>query len=964
MFKSKLYWKVFANFALLLVIMTAMTVLTLNILSQIQKSYSGATSDIRTLDYVQRLGALLTDVPAAADDYALTGSEEARLIYQKGWKEFDEIYLTIQGNLGDTTLVGTLRNVREGFFQWMNQVGDPKMLLQERTKEGAIGPAFAALTEIGTRGQYLDYARSKQRELRQRIAATQFKNIDLASNLSSSVGTFITLVNVLLAVFAVALGFVLTRSITAPVRILKKGTQNIMAGRFEPVELDRSDELGQLASDFNEMSVMLGNNYNRLNAYSELVTALNTNVDLEDVVNKSLELLCSHSASSVGALYLFDEGQRKLNLAAGYALKGGGQPVKSFGLGEGIPGQCALERQPLEVSEVPETGAFAIDTGLVEVVPRYVTAVPILFRDGLIGVLVLGSMHDFDDLKREIITNSTPQIGVAITNARNNEAAQKLSREIAKKNDELNVKNQELEKAYRVKSDFLASMSHELRTPLNSIIGFSSVLLGPSGDPLTKDQKMALEKVLKNGKHLLQLINDILDFSKIESGRMTINVETDDVPNVISNSLMTIESVVKAKGLEMKQEIEADLPLLKTDILKVKQILVNLLSNAAKFTDKGSIELRAFRKNQMICFAVKDSGIGIEPKNLNLVFEEFQQIESSHSRKYKGTGLGLPISRRLARMMGGDLTVESDYGKGSTFSLTLPPEFKEPSAERSVPAAAPSRPPSPPAPPALRERKPAEPPAAAPKPDVVQTGGARILCVDDDPDAIEILRNYLVPEGYVVTPAHSGDEGLKLARETKPALIMLDIMMPEKDGWQVLRELKHDSRTKDIPVVIHSMIDNKPLALALGAVDVMPKPVEAQSLLSLVQRVCKEPGQYVLVVDENAEYATGLKKLLGNEGFKVQIASSGAAAAGIIKIGKPALIVLDPLMLMKDGFQLLRKLTEDPDLSKIAVVILSGREATEQDREKLMASLRDQVSRQVVAPENMTTVVRRILTKA
>ena len=399
----------------------------------------------------------------------------------------------------------------------------------------------------------------------------------------------------------------------------------------------------------------------------------------------------------------------------------------------------------MKSENIPILSGFAVDTGLVEVAPYSILAVPILFQDKVLGVLLLGSMNRFDDLQKEIINNSVPQLGVAITNARNFEASQKLTREVALKNEELNSKHMELEKAYRVKSDFLASMSHELRTPLNSIIGFSSVLLGPNGDPLTSDQHMALEKVLRNGKHLLQLINDILDFSKLESGRMSVNVETDDAANVVANSVMTVEGLLKGKDIALKQNIGPNIRTLQTDALKVKQILVNLLSNAAKFTEKGEIVVTVTQKNGMVSFAVKDSGIGIEPKNFGKVFEEFQQIDSSNTRKYKGTGLGLPISRRLALILGGDLTVDSEFGKGSTFTLTIPSVFPEELREKLEKPAPPILPSSTVPAPVV-----SHPVSPAPGPRPVQTvvgTGTRVLCIDDDPDVIEILTKYLVPKG-------------------------------------------------------------------------------------------------------------------------------------------------------------------------------------------------------------------------
>lgn len=958
MFRSKLYWRVFANFALLLVILTAMTLLTLNILSQIEQSYGLAASDVKALNNLQHLTAILTETPVAADDYAMTRSEDAKLRYEGSWKQMDGMIALVQRDLSDSSMVESLRNIRRSFFEWKEKVGDRKIALGDsREQNKNFNSEFVALTEIEARNQYLENAFSLFQDLRRRLSNTQTRSIEIASNLNKTTGNFIGLVNILVAIFAIALGFVLTRSITNPVRLLKDGTQKMMAGKFEPIELNRTDELGELASDFNRMASMLGNTYTRLNAYSELVTALNSHVDIQDVEINSLNLICHHANANVGALYLLNQQTDLLELSAGYALQAGG-PKKTFAIGEGIPGQCAKEVRTLEINDIPSDSGFSIDTGLVEVAPRYLIAVPVMFQDRLLGVLVLGAMSPFDELKKDIISNSVPQVGVAMTNARNNEAALKLSREIAVKNEELNRKNSELEKAYRVKSDFLASMSHELRTPLNSIIGFSSVLLGPTGDPLTPDQRMALEKVLKNGKHLLQLINDILDFSKLEAGRMTVNVESDDVSNIISSTITTIEMLVKQKGLELKQEIESGLPVLNTDILKVKQIIVNLLSNAVKFTEHGGIVLSVKREPKgMISFAVKDSGIGIEEKNLPVVFQEFQQIDSSHSRKYKGTGLGLPISRRLARMLGGDLVVESTFGKGSLFTLTIPIVY-------SVDAVKEPMPPSPtPPPPRPRDTKPT-PLAQAVARTIGPDSGTRILCIDDDPDATEILRSYLVPDGYNVTVAFSGDEGIKIARTMKPALITLDIMMPQKDGWQVLRELKRDPATKDIPVIIHSMIDNKPLAMSLGAIDVMPKPVDSRQLLQRVQQAVQSDDQFVLVVDDNRDYTQAMKEMLELEGFRVRVANSGEDALEELKNAIPAVIFLDVVMPGMDGFQVVRRLQANDSWRKIPVVILSGKELTDRERDMLQSSIKEVMNKEDFSKEAIASTIKRILTSA
>ena len=654
-------------------------------------------------------------------------------------------------------------------------------------------------------------------------------------------------------------------------------------------------------------------------------------------------------------MYLFNTEKNVFELSAGYALKDKGEKSKTFAMGEGIPGQCAAEQRVLEVKNIPVLSNFAVDTGLVEVAPYCVLAVPILFQDKVLGVLVLGSMNRFDDLQKEIINNSVPQLGVAITNARNFEASQKLTREVARKNEEMNAKNMELEKAYRVKSDFLASMSHELRTPLNSIIGFSSVLLGPSGDQLTVDQRMALEKVLRNGKHLLQLINDILDFSKLESGRMTVNIEADEVVNVVSNSLMTVEGLLKGKEITLKQSIPPNLGLLKTDVLKVKQILVNLLSNAVKFTEKGEVSVTVTQKGHLIAFAVKDSGIGIESKNFHKVFEEFQQIDNSNTRKYKGTGLGLPISRRLARVLGGDLTVESGFGHGSTFTLEIPQEFPE---EQKGNMEKPTERPVAPAHPAL-------PQSTVPRPSMpAQGSGTHVLCIDDDPDVIEILTKYLVPEGYSVIGANSGDEGIRIALEQRPSLITLDIMMPHKDGWQVLRELKANPELQDIPVIIHSIIDNKPLAMSLGAIDVVAKPAEPKRLLALVQRAANSRESFVLVVDDNEDFTLAVRRLLEAEGFKVEVANGGMQALQILEKSIPSIIFLDLVMPQMDGYDVIQRLQRNELWKNIPLVVLSGKELTSEEWEKLNSYAKEYLKKTDFTQETLSTTIKQILHKA
>ena len=961
MIKSRLYWRVLGNFALLLIILTAMTALTLNILSRIERNFDFAQADNKSLTDIESLREYLNDVPYAASEYAFTASPKAKSMYISGSRGIDISLAVMETDFEDSASVRDVRRIRDLFSNWVQFVGSKLITIGDmpRTEGNAknFQDSLRAAVQQEVEIQYLPNARRLVHDLYNQKVSSLPVNISTATHQSQSLRQFVMLVNILLAVFALALGFVLTRSITSPIRILKQGTQNIMAGIFEPITLRRSDELGELAANFNTMSKELGNNYNRLKAYSELVTTLNSLKSLDDIKKQSLQILCENTHAAVGALYLLDKEKNLLELVGGYALKHNGALVRSFSIGEGIPGQCAAEEKVLEIESIPSNSGFIVDTGLVEVVPSYVTAVPILFQDRILGVLVLGSTKKFGELEKEIINNSVPQLSVAITNAFNDDATRKLSLEIARRNEELNSKNAELEKAYRVKSDFLSSMSHELRTPLNSIIGFSSVLLGPTGDPLTADQRMALGKVLKNGQHLLQLINDILDLSKLESGRMTLSAESDDAVSIVSSCVMIVEPLVKQKGLQLIQDIQPNLPTLTTDIVKIRQIIVNLLSNAAKFTEKGSITVSVRQTGSMVSFAVKDSGIGIEKKNFSLVFEEFQQVDSSSTRKYKGTGLGLPIARKLARLLGGDLSVDSEYGKGSTFTLTIPPTIQPQTQETTQRVALPVPKPVQAPPPAAVQRP-------AQKATTASAQGIQILCIDDDADVIEILRKYLVPEGYSVVGALSGDEGIELASRNKPALITLDIMMPKKDGWQVLRELKSNSATRDIPVVIHSVVDNKPLAVSLGAADVITKPTEPKRLLSLVREYCQKSDQFILIVDDHEDFALAFKALLSQDGFNVQVATGGREALDVLSKSIPALILLDLVMPGMDGFEVVQQLQENAKWKDIPVVILSGKELTKEDQERLESHITQFLKKDAFTTSEISKTIKRILQSA
>ncbi len=947
MLKSRLFWKILANFAILLLILSALTYVLRLYIQQIEKNFIVATSETRALLAMEDLRACLTNAPQGVSQYLFTKSDTARQMYVQSVDRFTESVVELEKEIKDSLTLDILQQIKTNFYNWNEFIATPLLTASEETlKPEEFIQKVQVLQRTDLTQQYLMSARNLLDNIYQTRLRNQPRSIESAIKQSNDLSFYILFINILLAAFSIILGFVLTHSITKPIGMLKKGAQEIMEGKFSQLKIHRADEIGELARVFNQMSRILGDNYTRLKAYSELVTTLNNLNGMEEVQTKSLQILCEHTRSFIGALYLYNKADNSLQLGATYGIYHS-ENKKQYAMGEGLPGQCALEKKAIYVTDIPQASEYIVQTGVLDIIPKHIIIQPILFQEELIGVLVIGSTETYEDAQLEILNNSIPQLAVAINNALNDEATRRLSLEIAQRNEELNSKNAELEEAYRVKSNFLASMSHELRTPLNSIIGFSQVLLSETSDPLTSEQRMAIEKVLKNGKHLLQLINDILDLSKLEAGRMTVNIETDEVQSIISNSILTIEPMLKSKGLQLTTNISTKVKTLNTDIVKVKQILMNLLSNAVKFTERGGITIRVYDEDDKIAFAIQDTGIGIEKKNLELIFKEFQQVDNSSTRKYQGTGLGLAIARRLARMLGGDLVADSIMGQGTTFTLTIPPVYIPKKGEEKVQAGQSQVI-------LQQEKKQLQQLVTAP-------AGAQILCIDDDPDVLDILRKYLTPEGYSVECATSGDEGIEKALRIKPSLITLDIMMPNKDGWQVLRELKQREETKNIPVIIHSIVDNKPLALSLGAVDFLTKPAEPRTLLEVVTRFCQSKNQSILVVDDNEDFAITIKQLLSRDYKDVRIANNGRQALEMLKTFIPSLILLDLSMPEMDGFEVVSRLQNDERYKNIPVVILSGKDVTREEMNRLKEHISEFIQKGDLANINLPAAVKRIL---
>jgi len=512
----------------------------------------------------------------------------------------------------------------------------------------------------------------------------------------------------------------------------------------------------------------------------------------------------------------------------------------------------------------------------------------------------------------------------------------------------LRVAKDEAITANKTKSDFLASMSHELRTPLNSVIGFTNILLKNKDGNLNDKDVGYLQRVLANGKHLLELINEVLDLAKIEAGRIDLIIEPVDLGHLVVETVQQLEGQAKVKegNVELVADVPTEVEEVDTDSAKLKQVIINLVGNALKFTDEGSVTVRldvAKDGKTPVAIAVKDTGIGIPTDRLEAIFEAFQQAEAGTARKYGGTGLGLAISRSICLLMGYDLIVESEVGKGSTFTIVMGERARRPAPKDEQPAAVAEAATAPP-PSGEPESTGAPAPAAAEAEEEPTRKGPgpprlrdfKVLVVDDEKDSRDLMGHYLEDFGCRVYAATNGEEGLAAARDFRPDLITLDLMMPGMTGWEVLKHLKADRELRQIPVVVVSIVAGEGRGRLLGAVDLVTKPFEREDLLRVLWRnLVRKRGGRVLVVDDEKAARAMLSQFLGSLGLEVVEAADGQEALDAIRMEAPDAVLLDLIMPVMDGMTFLKKLRANPLHTGLPVIVITAKELSRKEEKEL-----------------------------
>jgi PAS domain S-box-containing protein len=694
--------------------------------------------------------------------------------------------------------------------------------------------------------------------------------------------------------------------------------------------------------------------------------------DFNSALHIALRDICNFTEWALGEAWIPDRDHQCLHYSTTYYQAIESAAVEAFveysrnmtfPYGVGLPGRVWAGKKPewvWDLSVKPEI-EFLRQQIAQQANLTSCLGIPIIAVDQVVAVIsfFMTDHDDEDNRLLDLVNAIATQLGSLMQRRRSEE-------ELKRVNDELSKARDQALEANRAKSAFVANMSHELRTPLNAIIGYSEMLQEDCEDLGHVDLVDDLGKIHTAGKHLLELINDILDLSKIEAGKMEMFLETFNVYDLVENVAATIHPLVEKNANRLIIDCDRQLGIMHTDVTKLRQSLFNLLSNACKFTQNGQVNLAVKRYRQTnrdwIKFQVSDTGIGIGKDKLSKLFQAFTQADSSTTRKYGGTGLGLAISQRFCRMMGGDITVESDTGKGSTFTIVLPIDLRMP--EPTLPLLAPSD--------LDRESGETELPQDKPK----------ILVIDDDPTVHDLMRRFLEKKGFYTILAATAEEGIAKAKRYKPNAITLDVMMPRMDGWATLTALKADPATSSIPIIMLTMVSDKSMGYALGASDYLTKPINRDLLVATLNKyrhshlelnralddaaiiAGNNPATEeltVLIVDDEPDIREIFRRILSKENCHVLEAENGQVALQVIDRQTPHLIILDLMMPEMDGFQFIDTLRTQHRWPTIPIIVTTAKEITEDDRRKLNGTVRKILQKGAYSQRELLDEIMRIL---
>lgn len=760
-----------------------------------------------------------------------------------------------------------------------------------------------------------------------------FKSISEVSDLRRTLTEITIIIGVVGIIIALLLSYILTHKIRLRISDLNLAAAKTSAGNYNIHITDPSnDEIGNLGKTFNLMIDELKKSQQAKNEYSDFITLINKNASLTEISNAALKKILDTCKFLAGALYSVDDDEVSLICTYGLSNTVNNREHNEFF-------KNIIESRN-EVEILSEDLLPVVQTGLAGLKISYLLLLPVIYNNKVVAILELASINKPSQEATEYLSKIQEQLAIGLTNAKAlvqlenlvtelkelNEEYQKQNIQIRKQHDtllemsnQLKTKAEELafqkeraEDSTRLKSEFLASMSHELRTPMNSILGLTELILDKA--QLSSKNRERLEVVLKSSKRLMNLINDILDLSKIEAGKMEIREDDVLLEDLIEEVTATAQPLAKEKGLTFNVKRYCNTRIIiNADKGKINQVLINLIGNAIKFTHHGNVELSiSILAERTLQFSVSDTGIGISEEEKKIIFEEFRQLDGTTTRKYSGTGLGLAISRKIVDLLGGKISVASIVGEGSVFSVSFPIKFsqeKKKEKHTNVNTAA------------LRKNR-----------------NNPILIIDDDAEVRYTVSQYLNSRGYQTISAEDGEAGIKMAIEKQPFAITLDILLPNTDGWSVLKELKENPLTKDIPVILISILGDKNTGYSLGAFEYFIKPFSSEKLLAAFNRlesIVQRHVQKIVIVDDDELEFEKFTNEFKDERLSIEFIKDSEFAFNKIAEVQPDLIILDLIMPKVDGITLANKLKSNSKTKQIPIIISTAKDLTEEEKKSL-----------------------------
>lgn len=752
----------------------------------------------------------------------------------------------------------------------------------------------------------------------------------------------------LVAIIAVMVGiyaYFLARAITRPLRNLAGAAAEIGGGDYGArVAEEGTEELVTLARSFNAMAEVLENKMGAQRSLSDVSEPLVHAGNLQDFFRGLLPVLVRVTGADLAAAFIGEPGGEEFTPL--HAIGADAAVLRKFSRErlEGELGIVLSGEGKIRLTQPDQSCRLRFVCAFGEYLPNQIITIPITAGSEVRAFISLATLRSFSPVAREVVEQAVLPLNagfsrvlaaedllklageLSATNAELTQQSEELrqqSTELARQSEELYRRNRtldeqrlQLEEATRLKSEFLSNMSHELRTPLNSVLALTRVLEIQAGDRLTDEEKEYLSIVERNGRNLLSLINDILDLSKIESGRLELLFDQLSAAEAARDVIEGLQQLAREKGIRVELHTRGVIPPMVTDGKRLQQILQNLIGNAVKFTAHGGVTVRLRHEAGEIVIEVEDTGIGIPATHLEAIFDEFRQVDGSTSRAYEGTGLGLAIVRKTVRLLGGDVAVKSRFGEGSVFTVRLPLDSRSGDSDQGR----------------LLQAE------AVPVGNDSRTHRF-VLIIDDDAAAASLIAEHLFLSGYETVTALNGSEALKLARSVRPCAVIIDMPMTGTDGWEILRELKREPATADIPVIVVSLADDHETGIALGAVGIVEKPVNRAHLLNELNRLAGAGVRTVLVIDDCDCDRLVIAGLLKEVGLDVHLASSGPEALSMVQEGHPDLITLDLVMPGMDGAEVLEELRCDPGTARIPVLIITSKDVSCGELERLSASV-------------------------